>query len=83
MLKQNYDDVANLLQQNDDGTYKADLSYIRQLIDEKNIEFTEEIEQLFADSIQNAISQVQSLASNGTKGYTSLSEMQKMVKERK
>ena len=81
LLNKDYDEVIDQLKlnKNDNGTYSINLSELRQLINQKNLELNNQIQQMIGEIIQNAIDAVKTVFTNQENGYTNYSDMQKIV----
>lgn len=82
-LQMTYDQVIEQLHafRNDDGTYRVDISRIRDLMREKGYELTDEMQQMIADSLQESVQQAQNAVKGLTEGYTNVGEMQKLMNQ--
>lgn len=83
LLEISYDQALKEIHafKNDDGTYRVDVSRIRKLMQLRNYELTNEMEQMIAESLQDSITDVQDAIRGVSTGYTNLSDMQKLMNQ--
>lgn len=81
LLKQDYDQIRKLVEQNSDGSFTMNLTTLRKLISDKNLELNTAIQNSIAELIDHAIDMVSSAASGQQSGYTKFADMQKIMSD--